>query len=121
MSGKDMDNEFTERMRTILVGTEQDIGDHARMRLRAARLRAIDTLEERVPWYARVPRWVTAGGLATAFAVILSVSLWHNSERGNMPDGQVEDVELMTTTNEQLELYKDLDFYRWLETVDSAG
>jgi hypothetical protein len=52
--------------------------------------------------------------------IVMALSFWQDSDRRSQTAGPVEDLEIMTT-HEQLELYKDLDFYRWLETVDNAG
>jgi hypothetical protein len=59
-------------------------------------------------------------GLVTAMLLVLTLSLWKSGENYIIPSGQVEDLEILTT-NEQLELYKDLDFYLWLETSDYTG
>lgn len=119
MSEKD-EKALVQNLRKMLDETEAETDPRIKMRLRAARLRALDALETPVPWYARFPRWAAAGGLATALALVLTVSLWTSKEQYNVPTGQVEDMELLTTT-EQLELYKDLDFFRWLETSDHTG
>jgi len=119
MSEKD-EKALVQNLRKMLDETETETDPRIRIRLRAARLRALEALETSVPWYAHFPRWAAAGGLATALALVLTVSLWTSKEQYNVPTGQVEDLELLTTT-EQLELYKDLDFLRWLETSDHTG
>jgi hypothetical protein len=111
---------FVESMKKIMDETETQTEPHVRIRLRAARFRALDVLETPVPWYARFPRWATAGSFVTAVALVLTLSLWNYQEQNNIPSGQVEDLELLTN-KEQLELYKDLDFYRWLESSDHTG
>jgi hypothetical protein len=118
MMSEEHDNAFVDGMRKLLDETEPETDSRVRMRLRSARLKALEAAEEQVPWYLRFPRLITAGTFATA--VVIAVSLWIVSERGNLPTGQVEDIELLTT-KEQMELYKDLDFYRWLETSEHAG
>ncbi len=111
---------FVQGLRQVLNETEVQTAPHVRMRLRSARLKALEALEKPLPWYARVPRWATAGGLATAMVLVLSLFLWTSNNTTYVPTGQVEDLEILTT-QEQLELYKDLDFYRWLETTDHTG
>jgi len=118
MMTEEHDNAFVDGMRKLLNESETQTDPRIRMRLRSARLRALEAAEVPVPWYLRFPRLITAGTLATA--AVLAVSLWIVAERGNLPSGQVEDLELLTT-KEQIELYKDLDFYRWLETSEHAG
>lgn len=111
---------FVESLKKIMDESAAQTDPHVKMRLRAARVRALEALEVPVPWYARFPRWATAGSLVTAAALVLTLSLWNFQEQNNIPTGQVEDLELLTN-KEQLELYKDLDFYRWLESSEHMG
>jgi|AMWB02.1.fsa_nt_gi hypothetical protein len=120
MSGEERDRIFVENLGKILAEAEENTDALTRMRLQSARLRALEAAEKPFPWYVRFPKWVTAGGLATAMVIVLAISFWQTPDRPSQANGQVEDLEIMTT-HEQLELYKDLDFYRWLETVDNAG
>ncbi|MHC1697006.1 MAG: hypothetical protein AB9919_02850 [Geobacteraceae bacterium] len=120
MTSENNEKALVESLKKILDDTETQTDPHVRMRLRAARFRALEALEPPVPWYARFPRWATAGGLVTAAALVLTLSLWNYQDHFKIPSGQVEDLELLTN-KEQLELYKDLDFYRWLETSEHAG
>lgn len=118
MMSEEHDKNFVEGMRKLLHATEAEVEPQVRMRLKNARLRALDAAAEQVPWFLRFPRMVTVGSLAAA--AVISISLWILAERGALPTSQVEDLELLTN-KEQMELYKDLDFYRWLETSDHAG
>jgi len=120
MTSEKSEKALVQHLKKILDETEAQTDPRIRMRLRSSRIRALETLETPVPWYARFPRWATAGGLATALALVLTISLWTSKEHYNVPTAQVEDLEILTT-KEQLELYKDLDFYRWLETSDHTG
>jgi hypothetical protein len=120
MINRENDDAFVERVRGLLDESEAHTDERIRMRLRSARLKALEAAEERQPWYTRFPRWVTAGSIATAMVIILAVSLWVGKGPAVMPQDQVENLDLMTQ-KEQLELYKDLDFYRWLETDNNAG
>jgi hypothetical protein len=120
MSGEERDSVFAERMRKLLDESAVRPDEQTRMRLRSIRLKALEVAEQQVPWYLRFPRWVAAGGLATAIVLVMAVSLWITAGRNAIPVAQVEDLDILTT-NEQLELYKDLDFYRWLESADNSG
>lgn len=118
MMSEEHDKVFVDGVRRLLDATEAQTDPGVRMRLKSARLRALDAAAEQLPWYLRFPRLITAGSLATA--AVIAVSLWILSERGPLPAGQVEDIDLLTN-QEQIELYKDLDFYRWLESSGHAG
>lgn len=120
MSGEDRDRVFVESLGKVLAEVEESTDAVTRMRLRSARFRALEAAEKPVPWYNRFPKWITAGGLATAMVIVMAISFWHSTDQQPKTAGQVEDLEIMAT-HEQLDLYKDLDFYRWLETVDNAG
>jgi hypothetical protein len=120
MNGEEYESDFAERMRKLLDASAALPDDQTRLRLRSIRLKALEAAEQEVPWYLRFPRWVTAGGLATATVLVMAMSLWIATGRNALPVSQVEDVDILTN-NEQLELYKDLDFYRWLENADNAG
>jgi len=120
MTSENNEKALVQSLKKIMDETEAQTDPRIRIRLRAARFRALDALESPVPWYERIPRWATAGGLVTAMALVLTLSLWTPKVQYKVPSGQVEDLELLTN-KEQLELYKDLDFYRWLETSDHTG
>jgi len=81
-------------------------------RLSLSRQQALaGTIRTHRPWLA-FPRWVTAGGLATAAVALLTVSLWVAVPR---PQPRALDEELDRVVNkEQVELYEDLEFFRWL-------
>lgn len=118
MIKEDHEKAFVDGMRRMLEECETATDARIRMRLKRARLMAIEAADEQIPWYLRFPRLMTAGTLATA--AIIGVSLWIMAERGGLPNGQVEDLEIITS-HEQIDMYKDLDFYRWLENSDHAG
>jgi hypothetical protein len=120
MTSENSEKAFVQSLKKILEETETQTDPRIRMRLCSARVRALETLESPIPWYAHIPRWAMAGGLVTATALVLTLSLWAPKANYSVPSGQVEDLELLTN-KEQLELYRDLDFYRWLETSDHAG
>jgi hypothetical protein len=120
MTSEKSEKALVQSLKKILDETEAETDPRVRMRLRSARIRALETLASPAPWYAILPRWAMAGGLATALALVLTFSLWTSKEQYKVPSAQVEDLELLTT-KEKLELYKDLDFYRWLETSDHTG
>jgi hypothetical protein len=82
-------------------------------RLRRARLTAVETAGTAIPRWFGIPRWAAAGGI-TAFAVLtLAISLWLAVPRQTAQVAQVEDMDILAA-NEQLEVYENMDFYRWL-------
>ena len=119
MRPKASDEQLRHAARTMLDQATEKLDEVTALRLRRARLAALDHARpSRRPWFA-IPRWVTAGGLTTAAVMVVAVSFWSGS-REDMPVRQPEEVAILTA-QEQLELYEDLEFYRWLATDDSRG
>jgi negative regulator of sigma E activity len=112
MKTTENDNGWVKQVRELLDSDLARIPPQALQRLQTARRQALDgTVRPRMPWLA-VPRWVTAGGLATMAVALLTVSLWVvvPSRTGGNLDHELEKLDVQ----EQLELYEDLEFYRWL-------
>jgi hypothetical protein len=90
-------------------------------RLRDGRMRAIGVPPGGWFRYRIVPRWITAGGFATAAVLVAAVSIWYGGDRSSTQIKNLDELEI-ASSQEQLELYEDLDFYRWLaDQPGSAG
>ncbi len=106
------DRELLDKVRTALDVSAGNLDDMTLRRLRHARLDALEAAGAgRRPFF--LPRWVTAGGVATVAVLGVAVSVWLSASRPVLPDKQVEDLEIITA-KEHLDLYADLEFYRWL-------
>lgn len=108
---------FLEKARKELDAGAENLDAETLLRLRQARLRAVEEAGRRRWWRLAVPRWVTAGGLATAIMLVVAVSVWFNASQERLPVRQAEDVEIVTA-QENLDISKDLEFYRWLAAAD---
>ena len=111
MKTRDEEQLILETRRVLDAGLET-LPPSVINRLRLARQQTLaGEVRTHRPWLA-FPRWVTAGGLATAAVAILTVSLWVAVPRQQHRalDAELERI----TTKEQLELYEDLEFFRWL-------
>ena len=82
-------------------------------RLRRARLRALDA-------GARPRTWLIAGGLATATLGAALVAVLVFAPAAAPPLASLEQFDLLSE-NDSLDLYEDLDFYRWLAARTDAG
>ena len=101
----------TETIKVLDAGVEA-LSPYAVNGLREARHRALTgTVKTHRPWLA-FPRWVTAGGLATAAVVTLTVSLWVGTPRQSA--APVDEELDRIAAQQQLDLYEDLEFFRWL-------
>jgi hypothetical protein len=109
MSTDERDEAIVARVRRALDERANALDPETRVRLRAARLRALDALEERRAFGARAALAAAAAGLAG----IGLFAAWWLREPPLALEG-LEDVEILAAA-EDWELYDDLDFYRWLE------
>lgn len=87
-------------------------------RLNAARLRALEQLPKRPPWY----RQFAAAGLAAALllSLLLATSLQQQSTAPLMVDSGLEALEIVAA-GEDLEMLEDLDFYLWIDDEALQG
>ncbi|HEY6008340.1 MAG TPA: DUF3619 family protein [Geobacteraceae bacterium] len=122
MKNDDRDRITAEKIRQKLDAGASRLDAGTLARLQEARLRALTSARRdrrgrlSLPF---VPRWMTAGGLAAAAVVILSVSFWVATPRTPLPIQQTDEVEILTS-QEHLDLYADLEFYRWLAADDQS-
>lgn len=123
MTGKMSEEEFQAEVRKTLDLSTEALDQETLRRLRAARFEALELAGAgRVSWFG-LHRWLTAGGLTTVTVLALGISLWVVAPRQNLPVRQADEVEILMS-QDQLDLYKDLEFYRWLEedaNVDGRG
>jgi hypothetical protein len=60
------------------------------------------------------------GGLTTAAAAVLAVSLWMTDPPRDTTVATADDIEIVAA-QEQMQLYEDLEFYRWPATQENGG
>jgi hypothetical protein len=87
--------------------------------LRGVRSEVLDFFE-RKRGFQIIPRWITAGGIATSTVLIASVSVFFFSSQKPSSLKNPDDFELLSVKG-QPELYQDLDFYRWLADQKDQG
>ena len=81
--------------------------------LRDGRMRAVGMPQGGWFRYRVIPRWVTAGGLATVAVLVVALSFWYGGRHRSQQVKSPDELEIVSA-QEQLEMYEDLDFYRWL-------
>lgn len=112
MNTEERDRELLEKVRATLDASTEDIDAATLRRLRQSRLDALEAAGAKRRLFF-LPRWATAGGVATVAVLGVAASVWLSATRPVLPEKQVEDLEIITA-KEQLDLYADLEFYRWL-------
>ena len=109
----DKESRFIAAAKAALDRSTQQLDELTIARLHAARRRAIDTRPRRLVWLA-------AGGLATAALTATLVAFLLFAPAVAPPVSGLEQFDLLSD-NDDLELYRDLEFYRWLaEHADAA-
>jgi hypothetical protein len=117
MNAKDPEKILLERAKDLLNLGSEGLGPQTERRLEEIRLRALQAGEEKHPGFFSPRRWVMAGSFAAATLAAVAIFFWLSPSPEPLPaTGEVEDLEIITS-QERIDLYQNLDFYRWLETT----
>jgi hypothetical protein len=119
MNNESSDKEFLEGVREALDRNTDSLDEDTLLRLRRIRLDALESAGLKRRFFP-FPRLVTAGGVATVAIVAVAVSIWSTSVRQKLPVSHPEELEVLVT-KDHLDLYQDLDFYRWLSAEETKG
>lgn len=118
MTNRDDDSVFISKVKNTLDQSADALDAKTRARLRAARRAAF--AQAPAP---RVfsPRWLVPAGAVAALAVVAALGLWWTPPAAPPPmAASVEEAELLFATD-NLELYQNLDFYKWLAAKERSG
>ena len=120
MSEHERDETFIRSVVSELDRESDRLSPAVARRLEEARRHALNA--PRAGWFRLliVPRWVTAGGLATAAVLVAAVLIWHGGNQNGLQIKNPDELEI-AAAQEQLEFYEDLDFYRWLADQPAAN
>jgi hypothetical protein len=119
MDEQEREKQFVEKVRGFLDDSAESLSSDIRLRLQESRIQALKAAEKRRVWFFPFPRWITVGGLATVTTVILTFFFWFTPPSPEVPTKQVEDFEILTS-KEQMDFYKDLEFFRWLAAKENG-
>jgi len=112
-SNENSEREVVEIVREALDRGVTELDNRTADRLRRIRVAAVEQVERGKPRWFAVHRWATAGGIAAFAVLVVAVSLWVSQPRQIQPPGQVDDIEILAA-REHLDIYEDMEFYRWL-------
>ena len=120
MNAKDPEKFLLERAKDLLNLGAEGLGPQTERRLEDIRLRALHAGEEKRPGFFSPRRWVMVGSFAAATMAAAVLFFWWSPSPEPLPTtGQVEDLEIITS-QERIDFYQNLDFYRWLETTEKC-
>ncbi len=108
----DKEQEFLMAARAELDRGTRELDDLTVARLRAARLRAVAARPRR--------RWLAAAGLGAGALAAGVTAFLLLATPAAPPLAGFEQLELLSE-HDALDLYKDLEFYRWLAEDTHAG
>ncbi|MBJ6723130.1 DUF3619 family protein [Geomesophilobacter sediminis] len=109
------DEELVGTIREQLDASVDRLDPKVADRLYRARMQALAAAPEGKGWYGFFPAWLSPARLSLGAVGLLAVSLFafnpSHGTRGMAP----EDLEVVTS-QENMTMIQDLDFYRWLAT-----
>lgn len=111
----DREKQFLERARDLLNRDVENLDRGVTRRLGHIRVDALSAPEEKTSGFFLSLRWILFGGLATATMAAVVLFFWVHTTPVDFPVRHIEDFEIITS-QEQIDFYQDLDFYRWMAT-----
>lgn len=105
------EEEIVREVKELLDASAERLSPEMEVRLRKVRREALLQLEPRRRWNP-FGRWIAAGSLA-AVAAGIGLSVWMATPEPSVPVVAVDDTEIVAS-QEPLEVYENLEFYRWL-------
>jgi len=119
MNANDWEKQFLEKVKGLLNEGVENLDRQTGQRLEHIRIKALKAAREKPSGFFTPLRWVMVGGFATATMAAVALFFWLNPSPGNLPVRQVEDFEIITS-QERIDFYQNLDFYRWLATEENG-
>ena len=118
MNTKDPENLFLEKVQHLLDQGVQNLGGQTERRLEEARLDALSAVEGKRSGFFLPRRWVLAGSFAMATLVAAALFFLLSPSTETLPTGDLDELEIITS-RERLDIYQNLDFYRWLGSKEN--
>jgi hypothetical protein len=118
MNAKDPEKLFLEKVQDLLNQGTENLGSYTERRLEELRGSALTAAEEKRSRFFPPRRWVLVGSFAMATLAAVGVFFWLSPSATPPPTGEIEDLEIITS-QERIDFYQNLDFYRWLGSEES--
>ncbi|MGH8372369.1 MAG: hypothetical protein ACRETO_06525 [Gammaproteobacteria bacterium] len=118
----DFESRFLDRSRSVFAASLSSMDAGVVARLRVARQRAVAAADRQPAWHMRA--WALPVGVAAlVFAGVISSALfWSQSEpNSNAPFAAANNNDMaIVLSNDNLDMYADMDFYRWLQAQQQS-
>jgi len=118
MNAKDPEKLFLEKVQRLLDQGAQNLGSQTEQRLEEVRLGALSGAHEKRSRFFLPRRWVLAGSFAMATLVAAVLFFFLSPSPDTLPTGDLDELEIITS-RERLDIYQNLDFYRWLGSKEN--
>ena len=118
MKARDPEDLFLEKVQDILDQGTENLGSRTERRLQDIRGQALIAAGEKRLKFLHPRRWVLAGSFAMVTLVAVGLFFWLSPSTETLPAGQIEDLEIITS-QERIDFYQNLDFYRWLGSSEN--
>jgi len=118
MNAKDPEKLFLERVQGLLNDGTENLGSKTERRLQDIRGQALMDAGEKRSRFLHPRRWVLVGSFATVTLAAAAFFFWLSLSPPPPPTGEIEDLEIITS-QERIDFYQNLDFYRWLGSEEN--
>jgi hypothetical protein len=119
MNASDQEKHFLEKARNLLNEGVENLDRQTCQSLQNIRIGALRAMEKSRSGLLVSFRWIMVGGFATATVAAVALFFWLSTSPENLPAKQAEDFEIITS-QEKIDFYQNLDFYRWLVTEENG-
>ncbi len=117
MNAKDPEKHFLDKVQNLLNHGTENLESQTERRLEEIRARALSAADEKHSGSLRPRRWVLAGSFAMVTLAAAALFFFLSPSTEPPPPAHLEDLEIITS-RERLDIYQNLDFYRWLGTQE---
>ncbi len=118
MNANNQEKDFLGKVKDLLDEGFENLNSQTRQRLEQVRLRALSVVGEKRSGFFTPLRWIMVGGFATATMAAVAFFFWMHTSPGVLPVGHIDDFEIITS-DEHVDFYQNLDFYRWLAAKEN--
>jgi len=120
MDANEQERHLLEKAKDLLSQAAENLDSQTKQRLERIRLNALSASERAHPGAFLSSRWVMGGAVTAAAMAAVAIFFWLKASPGNFPGKHIEDFEMIASM-EEIELYENLDFYRWLATKENGA